>query len=114
MYAVKVSPYSSDILLAGVCLRYHTQANCNRLLDVARETYKENIGDIYHLSRELSETHDLPLTLLYQDTGFVFSLKKKDLYGRELPPGFVNVVMRKGKWVFSSMMLVSRSSLFSG
>ncbi|KAF8168490.1 muts domain V-domain-containing protein [Crassisporium funariophilum] len=83
---------------------YAVKANCNRLLDVARETYKENVGDIYQLNRTLSEEHSLPLTLVYQDTGFVFVLKKNDLEG-ELPKGFVNVALKKGRWMFSSMEL---------
>ena len=78
------------------------------MLDVARETYKENIADIFVLNRDLSRQHELPLTLVYQDTGFVFHLKKTDLEG-ELPRGFVDVVARRGKWVFSSMELVSIS-----
>jgi DNA mismatch repair protein MSH4 len=90
-----------DLVLITVAL----QANRNRLLDVARETYKENIGDIYHLNRMLSEEHDLPLMMVYQDTGFVFALRKTDLEG-ELPKVFVNVVLRKGRWMFSSMELV--------
>ncbi|KAF4623673.1 hypothetical protein D9613_001515 [Agrocybe pediades] len=83
---------------------YAVKANCNRLLDVARETYKENIGDIYQLNRSLSEEHSLPLTLVYQETGFMFALKKNELDG-ELPRGFVNVSMKKGRWMFSSMEL---------
>ncbi|KAG2023704.1 DNA mismatch repair protein MSH2, variant 3 [Coprinopsis cinerea AmutBmut pab1-1] len=84
---------------------YAVKANQNRLLDVARETYKENIGDIYQLNRSLSQTHDLPLTLVYQDaTGFVFSLKKDQLEG-ELPEGFLNVTSKKGKYMFSCMEL---------
>jgi DNA mismatch repair protein MSH4 len=75
------------------------------LLDVARETYKENVGDIYQLNRTLSEEHGLPFTLVYQETGFVFALPKSALEG-ELPKGFVNVTMKKGRWVFSSMELV--------
>jgi DNA mismatch repair protein MSH4 len=81
------------------------QANCNRLLDVARETYKENVGDIYQLSNHLSEQHKLPLTPVYQGSGFVFTLKKDELEG-ELPKGFINVAMQKGKWLFSSLELV--------
>ncbi|KAG5634920.1 hypothetical protein H0H81_000323 [Sphagnurus paluster] len=83
---------------------YAVKAHCNRLLDVARETYKENVGDIFQLNRTLSEEHELPLTLVYQDTGFYFTLKKSDLDG-ELPKGFINVSMKKGKWVFSNMDL---------
>ncbi|KAF8972583.1 muts domain V-domain-containing protein [Flammula alnicola] len=96
--------------LAAVNARvYAVKANCNRLLDVARETYKENVGDIYQLNRTLSEEHNLPLTLVYQETGFVFALKKNDLDG-ELPKGFVNVVIKKGRWVFSSMELKKMNS----
>ncbi|GLB36707.1 putative mutS family domain IV [Lyophyllum shimeji] len=83
---------------------YAVKAHRNRLLDVARETYKENVGDIFQLNRTLSEEHGLPLALVYQDTGFVFTLKKTDLEG-ELPKGFINVSVKKGKWVFSSMDL---------
>ena len=84
---------------------YAVKANCNRLLDVARETYKENIGDIYQLNRSLSEEHNLPLTLVYQETGFVFALKKNDIEG-ELPKGFINVSLKKGRWIFSNLELV--------
>ncbi|KAF8908829.1 muts domain V-domain-containing protein [Mucidula mucida] len=83
---------------------YAVKANCNRLLDVARETYKENVGDIYALNLTLSEEHGMPFSLVYQDTGFVFTLKKPDLEG-ELPKGFINASLKKGRWVFSSMEL---------
>ncbi|SJL03144.1 uncharacterized protein ARMOST_06490 [Armillaria ostoyae] len=83
---------------------YAVKANYNRLLDVARETYKENVGDIYALNTTLSEQHDLPLTLIYHDTCFVFSLKKSDVI-EELPKGFINASLKKGKWQFSSMEL---------
>ncbi|KAF8192659.1 muts domain V-domain-containing protein [Mycena galopus ATCC 62051] len=83
---------------------YAVKANCNRLLDVARETYKENVGDIFTLNRTLSDTHDLPLSLLYQETGFVFTLRKTELEG-ELPRGFINATLKKGKWTFTSMDL---------
>ncbi|GJE94158.1 MutS family DNA mismatch repair protein [Phanerochaete sordida] len=88
---------------------YAVKANYDRLLDVARETYKENIGDIFTLNSELVQEHNLPFTLVYQDSGFVFTLKKADLEG-ELPPGFVNVTSRKGKWVFSSVDLKKRNA----
>jgi len=92
--------------LAAVNARvYAVKANLNRLLDVARETYKENIADIYQLNRALSEEHGLPLTLVYQNMGFVFALRKNDLDG-EFPKGFVNAELKKGRWTFSSMELV--------
>lgn len=50
------------------------------------------------------------MTLVYQENGgFVFTMKKADLEEQadgELPRGFVNAVMQKGRWVFSSMELV--------
>ena len=69
------------------------------------------MGDIYNLSRELSKIHNLPgMTLIYQENGgFAFTMKKSDLEEQadgELPRGFVNAVMQKGRWVFSSMKLV--------
>ncbi|KAJ7591554.1 muts domain V-domain-containing protein [Mycena floridula] len=86
---------------------YAVKANYNRLLDVARETYKENVGDIYSLCSTLSDAHSLPLTLMYQESGFVFCIKKTDLdeCGGQLPKGFINPTLKKGKWQFSSMDL---------
>ncbi|KAK7688084.1 hypothetical protein QCA50_008454 [Cerrena zonata] len=89
---------------------YAVRANCNRLLDVARETYKENVADIFALNAELSKQHDLPLTVVNQETGFVFQLKKNDLDGSELPRGFINVVVKKGKYTFSSLELQKRNA----
>ncbi|KAL4244476.1 DNA mismatch repair MutS family protein [Abortiporus biennis] len=89
---------------------YAVKANYNRLLDVARETYKENVSDIFALNEELSRKHSLPLMLVYQqETGFVFQLKKNDLEG-ELPTGFINIVLKKGKWIFSSLELKQRNA----
>jgi len=81
------------------------QANRNRLLDVARGTFKENVGDIYQLCHALSEQFSLPLTLVYQESGFVFALKKDELED-ELPKGFINVSAQRGRWLFSSIDLV--------
>ena len=88
------------------------KANYNCLLDVARETFKENVGDIFQLNRDLCDQQELSIQLVYQENGFVFTLKKSDLEetGKiELPKGFVNVTSKKGKWVFETMELVSCS-----
>ncbi|PCH39253.1 nucleoside triphosphate hydrolase protein [Wolfiporia cocos MD-104 SS10] len=66
-------------------------------------------GQDFALNRELSEQHDLPLSLVYQDTGFVFALKKTDLRG-ELPRGFVNVTAQRKRWLFSSIELKKRNA----
>lgn len=86
------------------------RANHNRLLDVARETYRENVTDIIELQDELSKEHDLPLALLYQDSGFVFTLKRGDVPEgtKSLPAPFINASTKKnGKWTFSHLELVS-------
>ncbi|KAG1775045.1 muts domain V-domain-containing protein [Suillus placidus] len=83
---------------------YAVKANRNRLLDVARGTFKENVADICQLNHALSERHSLPLTLVYQESGFVFALKKDELED-ELPKGFINVSTQRGRWLFSSMDL---------
>ncbi|KAH7910010.1 muts domain V-domain-containing protein [Hygrophoropsis aurantiaca] len=91
--------------IAGVNARvYAVKANRNRLLDVARETYKENVGDIHELCTSLCAKHSLPLTLVYQESGFVLALKKDELEG-ELPKGFLHVSMQKGRWLFSALEL---------
>ncbi|KAG1765207.1 muts domain V-domain-containing protein [Suillus occidentalis] len=84
---------------------YAVKANRNRLLDVARGTFKENVVDICQLNQALSERHSLPLSLVYQESGFVFALKKDELED-ELPKGFINVSAQRGRWLFSSMDLV--------
>ncbi|KAG1746861.1 muts domain V-domain-containing protein [Suillus lakei] len=83
---------------------YAVKANRNRLLDVARGTFKENVADIYQLNNALSERHSLPVTLVYQESGFVFALKKDELED-ELPKGFINVSAQRGRWLFSSIDL---------
>jgi DNA mismatch repair protein MSH4 len=74
-------------------------------LDVARGTFKENVVDICQLNQALSERYSLPLSLVYQESGFVFALKKDELED-ELPKGFINVSAQRGRWLFSSMDLV--------
>ncbi|OCH88996.1 hypothetical protein OBBRIDRAFT_888728 [Obba rivulosa] len=89
---------------------YAVKANCNRLLDVARETYRENVGDIQALHRQLSETFDLPLRLIYQDSGFVLTLARKDAQDVELPKGFVNVRVKRGAVTFDTVELKKRNA----
>ncbi|PAV21710.1 hypothetical protein PNOK_0166700 [Pyrrhoderma noxium] len=92
---------------------YAVKVNQNRLLDVARSTFKENVADIHSLSRELSQQYELPLQLVYQEHGFVFSLRKSDLEEAgmtELPKGFINASSRKGKWFFECLDLKKRNA----
>jgi DNA mismatch repair protein MSH4 len=92
---------------------YAVRANYNRLLDVARETYKENVGDIFALNRALCEKHALPIQIYYHEGagGFVLKLKKSDVEDTGgLPSGFINVTSQKGRMMFSTLELVSTVS----
>ncbi|CAE6424786.1 unnamed protein product [Rhizoctonia solani] len=92
---------------------YAVRANYNRLLDVARETYRENVTDIIDLQGELSKEHDLPISMQWQDNGFVFVLKKGDVPQgtKSLPRPFINASMKKnGRWLFSHLELKKRNT----
>ncbi|KDQ19146.1 hypothetical protein BOTBODRAFT_485037 [Botryobasidium botryosum FD-172 SS1] len=89
---------------------YAVKANFQRLLDVAREAYKENVGDIFTLCETLSEEHDLPLALEYEEKGGGFWLTvKKDRVEGSLPQDFINVSSKKAKWIFTTMELKKRN-----
>ncbi|KAG8905973.1 MutS protein msh4 [Tulasnella sp. 403] len=102
-----VSFAKASSTLASVNERaYAVRANYDRLLDVARETYKENVGDIMELVNNLSKEHDLPLSTVFQEKdGFWLTLRKDELDGK-LPNGFVNVTSKGAKWKFMTMELV--------
>lgn len=91
---------------------YAVKANYNRMLDVARETYKENVSDIHELAQTLSSEHDLPLSITYVERGggFWFNVPKNEVGGEggggELPRGFLNVSSKGAKFVFTSLELV--------
>lgn len=64
-------------------------------LDVARETYKENLNDAFDLCDELKKELGLEgMTLLYSNGGFVFSCSSAewDEHASEVTRAFVNVV----------------------
>jgi len=50
---------------------------------------------------------------VYQDSGFIFQLKKSEVES-ELPAGFINVTEKKGRLVFSTLDLVRLSSGIRG
>lgn len=77
------------------------------MLDVARATYKENVGDVQELRQSLCDEHELRIESFYQERGggFWFAVKKDDVQG-ELPRGFLNVTSKGVKWIFTTMELV--------
>ncbi|KAG0148849.1 hypothetical protein CROQUDRAFT_75045 [Cronartium quercuum f. sp. fusiforme G11] len=96
----------------------------NQLLDVARETYKENISDAISLHEDLRSTFKLPALGLKFETraGFMLFIKKDELratsrdsgYGTDgLPSIFTNVV-NKGKILqFTCLDLKKKNQLIA-
>ncbi|PWN98876.1 hypothetical protein FA09DRAFT_296615 [Tilletiopsis washingtonensis] len=85
---------------------YAIKAAHSPLLDVARETYKENMGDIHDLARRYSESYKLDVSLKSAATGFSLS-GAESIAQRDLPSEFTNVLPTKnGKSLtFSSLPL---------
>ncbi|KAL7415766.1 muts domain V-domain-containing protein [Mrakia frigida] len=71
---------------------YAVKANCNRLLDVARETYKENVHDVLELVKGYQDAYSLPtLNVSFQESGMSMSLSVDDIPADGLPVIFKNV-----------------------
>ncbi|KAF8315442.1 hypothetical protein DL93DRAFT_2166804 [Clavulina sp. PMI_390] len=89
---------------------YAIKANFNLMLDVARETFKENVSDIQELCSLLKAEHDLPLVLTYNESGggFWLAIDKDELEG-ELPRGFINVSTKGDKWICTTLDLKKRN-----
>ncbi|KAJ9645092.1 MutS protein msh4 [Coniosporium tulheliwenetii] len=78
---------------------YAVKSGVNGLLDVARQTYKEATEDAYQHVTELSERHDLPLDLKFDNVRqFYICIAAADLEERPVPPEFTNL-FRKKNWV---------------
>lgn len=71
---------------------YAVRAEKKMLLDVARETYKENVDDAFEMCEQLAATHALDMTLAYSQNGFMFTCPATELQDKELPKIFTNVV----------------------
>jgi len=87
---------------------YAVKANCNRLLDIARETFKENVADIYALTRSVSDECGFTVHAQYlnNNNGFWFYVKQKDMDGEKLPEGFIHSSVKGQSIRFSSLELV--------
>ena len=86
---------------------YAVKADCNRFLDVARETFKENVSDVYALTRSVSDECGFPVHAHYlNNNGFWFYVKQKDMDGEKLPQGFIHSSVTGLSIRFSSLELV--------
>ena len=89
-----------------------------RLLDVARETYKENISDVDELLKDIQAKHPGrfdEVRLEYSATaGFTFVISEDVLEerGGELPRSFNRLAKKGKKIVFSCIDLVGSANMF--
>ncbi|KAM0752833.1 hypothetical protein T439DRAFT_299108 [Meredithblackwellia eburnea MCA 4105] len=89
---------------------FAVKANRKRLLEVARETYRENISDAFEMCEDLSKQHGLDITLVHSNSGFVFSCAASELEDKRLPKGFVNQTKKGKKVEFMSMELKMKNA----
>ncbi|KAF9420065.1 hypothetical protein BGZ94_009231 [Podila epigama] len=83
----------------------------NGLLDVARLTYKETIGDIFEVVNGYAEQYGINLKIQFNaNMGYHLSITTDLLDGRPLPLVFVNVV-KKGKLLtFTTLELIKKNA----
>lgn len=61
-------------------------------MDVARETYKENLSDAFELAEEMKDKYGIEMSMDYSGSGCIFSCSKAEMEGKEMPRVFTNVV----------------------
>ena len=76
---------------------FAVKSGVNRLLDTARQIYKESTNDAVELCEELVSAHNLPLELKYDNSRhFFLRFPASELEdGRGLHPTFVNAIKKK-------------------
>ncbi|CAI6341707.1 unnamed protein product [Periconia digitata] len=83
------------------------------LLDVARQTYKENMADAYQYVNELEEEHGIKMELKYEPArGFYIRISTDEVEtreGRHLPAVFTNVVRKKKFIECQTLVLMKRN-----
>ncbi|SAL94820.1 hypothetical protein [Absidia glauca] len=89
---------------------YAIKAGVNGLLDVARQTYKETINDIYDTVAEYCEIFGLKLKLQFDnDRAFYLDLPA-DKTIADLPAVFINVLKKKKSISFTTLELLQKNS----
>ncbi|PVH97768.1 hypothetical protein DM02DRAFT_673841 [Periconia macrospinosa] len=83
------------------------------LLDVARQTYKENMADAYQYINELSEEHNMKVDLKYEPArGFYIRISTSEIESRDerhLPVVFTNIVRKKKYIECQTLVLMKRN-----
>ncbi|KAF9115307.1 hypothetical protein BGX27_008309 [Mortierella sp. AM989] len=90
---------------------FAVKAGCNGLLDVARQTYKETINDIFEAVNRYAEEYDLSLKVQFNTTmGYYLSASIDQLEGGELPLIFINAVKKSKSLTFTTLELVKKNA----
>ncbi|KAK4701951.1 hypothetical protein P7C70_g4276, partial [Phenoliferia sp. Uapishka_3] len=89
---------------------YAVKSQRKKLLDVARETYKENVNDAIEMGEELSRKFGLNISSNLTGQGFVFSCAAVELEEKRLPAMFVHAVKKGKKMEFSSLDLKKKNA----
>ncbi|KAG0018532.1 hypothetical protein BGZ80_007059 [Entomortierella chlamydospora] len=90
---------------------FAVKAGCNGLLDVARQTYKETINDIFEVVNRYVEEFNISLKVQFNTTmGYYLSTSVDQLEGGELPLIFINVVKKSKTMTFTTLELVKKNA----
>ncbi|RUS27664.1 hypothetical protein BC938DRAFT_482923 [Jimgerdemannia flammicorona] len=91
---------------------YAVKAGVNGLLDVARQTYKETIDDIYELVGQYIESTGIQIKLQFNPaSGFHLTTSTDQLNDQsELPLIFINVVRKRKTLTFTTLELIQKNN----
>lgn len=93
---------------------YAVRSGVNGLLDVARQTYKEAMTDALQHITDLTEEHNLPLQIKYDNARqFYLRLRAEELEQRDLPAVFINVFRKKDNIECQTLDLLKRNQKIS-
>ncbi|KAG0239065.1 MutS protein msh4 [Mortierella sp. GBA43] len=90
---------------------FAVKAGCNGLLDVARQTYKETINDIFEVVNRYVDEYGLSLKVQFSvSMGYYLSTTLDHLEGGELPLVFINVVKKNKSLTFTTLELMKKNA----
>jgi DNA mismatch repair protein MSH4 len=82
----------------------------NSLLDVARQTYKEAMDDVYELQKQYSDLMGFPVKLEFNlSVGFYLKIANEQIGDEPLLEEFINIVKRKGYSTCTTLKIMSQN-----
>lgn len=90
---------------------FAVKAGCNGLLDVARQTFKETINDVFEVVNHYIEEYGVNLKIQFNQTmGYYLSTTVDQLEGGDLPLIFINVIKKAKLLSFTTLELVKKNA----